>query len=63
MIRGAMMAGTVMLLKMSPFFLELTTKKIIPADSEVLLKKVLVAVWVKHSIDLFITEELKEAFK
>jgi hypothetical protein len=57
-----LMVGTVLLLKISPFFWELTTKKIIPANSELLLKNVLVAVWVEPIINLLITEESKEAF-
>jgi hypothetical protein len=57
-----LMVGTVLLLKISPFFRELTTKKIIPASSELLLMKVLVAVWVERSINLLITEESEEAF-
>jgi hypothetical protein len=62
-IHGAMMVSTILLLEISPFFRELTMKKIIPAGSKLfLLKKGLVVVWVECRINLLVTEESKEAF-
>ena len=56
------MVCAVLLLEISPLLRELTTKKVIPADSQLLLEEALVAFWVEGWVDWLVTEKMEEAF-